>query len=184
MGGYHVLSSETRPMTDTTPLVQPPCHATRWRIATVACLVVMAIALATGVSMYEQFSAQIHHLQGKLKDVQQIKYIAVLLDQNQAPAMLVTLDPLDGALQLQRLNSVAEGREDSLQLWALPAQGKPRSLGVLGGSGKTLRLPAVESTLADVPRLAISVEAKGGAEEGAAPRLPFLFEGAVVQKAL
>ena len=171
-------------MNDSSPAASPPCHATRWRIATAACLVVMAIATATGVSMYEQFSAQIRHLQTQLKEVQQIRYIAVLLDQNQAPAMLVTLDPLDAALQVQRLNNVAEGREDSLQLWALSAQGNPRSLGVLGGSGKTLRLPAVASTLAAVPRLAISVEAKGGAEAGAAPRIPFLFEGAVVQKAL
>ncbi len=171
-------------MTDPHPSASPPCHATRWRIATALCLMVMAIATATGVSMYEQFKAQIQHLQGKLKDVPQIKYIAVLLDAKQSPALLVTLDPLDGALQIQRLSGVAEGRAQSLQLWALPAQGQPRSLGVLGGSGKTLRLPGDHSTLADVPRLAISVENKGGVESGAGPSLPYLFEGAVVQKAL
>lgn len=44
-------------------------------------------------------------------------YIAVLLDEKQAPAMPVTLDPLDGALQLQRLTNVAEGREGSVPLW-------------------------------------------------------------------
>lgn len=175
-------------MTDTNPSAASPCHATRWRIATGACLVVMAIAAATGVSMFEQFSAQIQHLQGKLKDVQQIKYLAVLLDEQRAPALLVTLDPLDGALQIQRLNSVLEGREQSLQLWALSADGKARSLGILGNSSKTLRLPANDKTMADVVRLAISVEAKGGANANAtataAPSLPYLFEGAVVQKAL
>ncbi len=175
-------------MTEPTPSVAPPCHATRWRIATGACLVVMAIAAATGVSMFEQFSAQIHHLQGKLKDVQQIKFLSVLLDDQHAPALLVTLDPLDGALQIQRLNSVLEGREQSLQLWAVPADGKARSLGILGNSSKTLRLPADEKTLTDAVRLAISVEVKGGAivnaNAVAAPNLPYLFEGAVVQKAL
>ena len=46
--------------------------------------------------------------------------------------MLVTLDPQEGALQIQRLNSVLEGREESMQLWALPAGGKPQSLGECG----------------------------------------------------
>jgi anti-sigma-K factor RskA len=54
----------------------------------------------------------------------------------------------------------------------------------LTSSGKTLRLPANDKTLSDVPALAISVENKGGAAEGAGPRLPYLFKGAVVQKAL
>lgn len=144
----------------------------------------MAFATATGVSMYEQFTAQINQLQGKLQNIAQIKYIAVLLDEQQAPALLVTLDPQDNALQVQRLNSVSEGREDTMQLWALPTHGKPRSLGILASAGKTLRLAANEKTLIDVQQLAISVESKGGIAENTAPRLPYLFKGAVVQKAL
>lgn len=171
-------------MTETTQPLPPPCHAMRWRAATIACLLVIAIAIATGVSMFEQFTIQIHHLQSKLQSTAQIKYIAVLVDDQQAPAMLVTLDPQDGALQIQRLNSVAEGREDSMQLWALPASGQPRSLGVLTSAGKTLRMPANDTTLADVRHLAISVENKGGTEQNTGPRLPYLFIGAVVQKAL
>ncbi|MDO8248639.1 MAG: anti-sigma factor [Rhodoferax sp.] len=164
---------------------QPPIsQGWWWRAATIVCLLLMAIATATGVSMYEQFKAQIDHLQTKLQNTAQIKYIAVLLDDSQAPAMLVTLDLQDAALQIQRLNSVAEGREDSMQLWALPANGKPRSLGVLGSAGKTLRLAASIDTLDDVPQLAISVESKGGVAQDKGPRLPYLFKGAVVQKAL
>jgi anti-sigma-K factor RskA len=155
-----------------------------WRAATIFCLLVMAFAAATGVSMYEQFKAQITHLQAKLLNTPQIKYIAVLQDAQQAPAMLVTLDPQDGALQIQRLNSVLEGREESMQLWALPAAGKPQSLGILTSAGKTLRLPAGEKTLAEVPQLAISVESKGGAMGNNPPLQPYLFKGAVVQKAL
>lgn len=171
-------------MNETTTSRPPISAASWWRAAAIACLLVMAIATATGVSMFEQFTAQINQLQSKLKNVAQIKFIAVLMDDKQAPAMLVTLDPLDDALQIQRLNSVAEGREDSMQLWALDADGKPRSLGVLGSAGKTLHLPATEKTLLDVPQLAISVENKGGAEQGRGPRLPYLFKGAVIQKAL
>lgn len=171
-------------MNDVTPTSSSSSGAGWWRAATIFCLLVMAFAAATGVSMYEQFSAQITHLQAKLLSTAQIKYIAVLQDAQQAPAMLVTLDPQEGALQIQRLSAVLEGREESMQLWALSASGKPHSLGVLTSAGKTLRLPAGEKTLADVPQLAISVESKGGAEANNAPLQPYLFKGAVVQKAL
>jgi anti-sigma-K factor RskA len=171
-------------MTDTTPIQNPPCHAKRWRAATIACLLILALGVTAGLSMFEQFKAQIAHLQNQLKTTSQIRYIAVLLDEQRAPALLVTFDLQDRALQLQRLNTVKEGREDSLQLWALPAGGQPVSLGVLESSGKTLRLPADDKTLVNVPQLAISVENRGGARQGQGPRLPYLFSGAVVQKAL
>ncbi len=171
-------------MTDTTTASPAPCHARWWRAATIACLLLLALGLTAGLSMFEQFKAQIAHLQAQLKTTAQIRYIAVLLDEQRAPALLVTFDPQDQALQLQRLNGVKEGREDSMQLWALPAGGTPVSLGVLASAGKTLRLPADEKTLLDVPQLAISVENRGGAGDGRGPRLPFLFSGAVVQKAL
>lgn len=171
-------------MPEITQAPQPPCHANRWRAATIACLLAMAIALATGMSMFEQFKAQIGHLQTQLQTTAQIKFIAVLLDDKLAPAMLVTLDPQEGALQIQRLNGVTEGSNDSMQLWAVPPNGKPRSLGVFGSKGKTLQMTADDKTLADVSTLAISVENKGGAELNSGPRLPYLFTGAVVQKAL
>lgn len=161
-----------------------PSNAVWWRAATIFCVVVIAFATATGISMYEQFTAQITHLQSKLLSIPQIKYIAVLQDEQQAPAMLVTLDPQENTLQIQRLNSMLEGREDTMQLWALPTSGAPRSVGILASTGKTLRLPASEKMLADVSRFAISVESKGGAEPGKGPLLPYLFKGAVVQKAL
>jgi anti-sigma-K factor RskA len=171
-------------MTDNPPPPTPPCHAHRWRAATIACLLLLALGLAAGISMFEQFKAQITDLQAKLKTTARIKYIAVLMDAQRAPALLVTFDPQDRALQLQRLNSVKEGREDSMQLWALSAKSEPVSLGVLESSGKTLRLAASDTTLTDVQQLAISVENKGGAGTGQGPRLPYLFSGPVVQKAL
>ena len=173
-------------------LSAPPAAATPvacgvsawWRATAIGSLLALALGVATSMSMFEQFKAQIQHLQVKLKDTSQIKYIAVLNDDKHAPAMLVTLDPQEGALQIQRLNAVSEGREDSMQLWALPASGQPRSLGVLESKGKTLRLSANDATLANASQLAISVEDKGGVPESRGPRLPYLFKGTVVQKAL
>ena len=155
-----------------------------WRAATITCLILLSVAVTTGFSMFEQFKAQVQHLQGQLKDTAQIKYIAVLVDANQAPAVLVTMALQDNALQLQRLNSVTEGREDTMQLWALSDGDPARSLGVLESKGKTLRLTATERDLASATRLAISVENKGGVTQAKGPRLPYLFTGSVVQKAL
>ena len=98
--------------------------------------------------------------------------------------MLVTLNAGAESLQLQRLNAVAEGREDTMQLWALSATGSPRSLGILQRGIVTPQVKAGEQALTQVKRLAISVEDKGGVPEGQGPRLPYLFSGAWVRKAL
>lgn len=169
-----------------TPTSKSFGHAAAWRAATIACLVVFAIVAATGMSLYEQLTAQIRHLQTKLQATAQVKFIAVLLDDKDAPALLVTVDPQDKALQVQRLNSVVEGREDTMQIWALSATAgnKPRSLGILGSKVKTLRIPVLEKDLVGITQLAVSVEDKGGVADAQGPRLPYLFRGAWVQKAL
>ena len=179
-----------------TPTPKSSGHAAAWRAATIACLVVFAIVAATGMSLYEQLTAQIRHLQTKLQTTAQVKFIAVLLDDRGAPALLVTMDPQDKALQIQRLNSVVEGREDTMQIWALSsvssttssssatAGDKPRSMGILGSKVKTLRIPALEKDLVGITQLAVSVEDKGGVADAQGPRLPYLFQGAWVQKAL
>ena len=166
---------------ETTQAIPP--YTTGWRLATIICLVILAVAAASAVGMYEMFNAQISHLQAKLKNVPQTKYIAVLLDAQQAPGVLVTLDPQDGFLQLQRLTDIKEGPNDSLQLWDTSASGQPKSLGVLTPKLKTVQLPATEKALAAVTQLAISVENRGGAEAGAQPLQPFLYRGALIQKA-
>lgn len=155
-----------------------------WRAATIALLVLLSVGAAASASMFEQFKAQIQHIQTQLKDTAQVKYIALLMDDKQAPAMLVTMNLQDNALQIQRLNAVTEGREDSMQLWAMSDGDPVRSLGVIDSKGKTLRLPATERDFASATTLAISVEDKGGARPGQGPRLPYLFKGSVIQKAL
>lgn len=168
-----------------TPTAPTTCGvSTWWRVATFVCLVALSVAVATGFSMLAQFEAQVRHLQNQLKDTAQLKYLAVLNDAQQQPAMLITMNLQDNALQLQRLNAVIEGREQSLQLWALSEGDPVRSLGVLPSKGKTLLLPATERDWASATRLGISVEAKGGALPVQGPSLPYLFTGPVIQKAL
>lgn len=161
----------------------PSRTAKLWRAATIFCVIVLAFTAATGVSMFEQFKAQIAHLHKQLVTVPQIKYIAVLTDSQAQAFLLVTMDPQERVLVLQRVGNVTEGREESLQLWAMPATGRVRSLGLLGAS-KTLRIPATEADLQSVPQLGVSVEPKGGVADERGPSGAMLFKGALLQKAL
>jgi anti-sigma-K factor RskA len=113
-----------------------------------------------------------------------VRQVGILLDDQQRPAMLVTHDPQQGKLLLQRLNEVREGREDSMQLWALAGEDAPRSLGVITSKYQTLEMPVVESDLKGVTQLAISAENKGGVPAGSGPSLPWLFKGWWVQKSI
>ncbi|WP_342616333.1 anti-sigma factor [Rhodoferax sp. GW822-FHT02A01] len=155
-----------------------------WRAGAIALMLLLAVGIAAGISMFEQFVAQIHDLQQKVQKTAQLQYVAVLLDDKGEPAMLVTQMAGENVLQLQRLNAVLEGREDSMQLWALPTSGTPASLGVVQSTIKTPRLEIGEQALTNASRLAISVESRGGVPQSQGPRLPYLFSGALVRKAL
>ncbi|HEX5804753.1 MAG TPA: anti-sigma factor [Macromonas sp.] len=178
-------------MSDTTCPASPPSPAAPsrrvspwWRALAVALLLALLIGVAASVSMFEQLRLQIRHLQGQLAQQPQVRHVAVLLDQQQQAAMLVTFDPTTTELQLQRLNAVREGREDTMQLWALRAEQAPRSLGIITSKLATLQIPTSAEALDGVTQLAISVENKGGVPEAQGPRLPYLFSGWLVQKAL
>lgn len=169
-----------------TPLPSPeiiPPYTTGWRLVSIILLVILAVGAASGVGMYEMFNAQIGHLQTKLKSVPQTKYIAVLLDGQQAPGMLVTFDPQDGYLMLQRLTDIKEGPDDSMQLWDNSDPAKPVTLGVLTPKIRTAQLAMTDKALSKVTQLAVSVENRGGVEAGTPPRLPYLYAGALIQKA-
>ena len=109
------------------------------------------------------------------------RYVAVLNDERAAAAMLVTFDPKNGRLTLQRVGGYQEASDKSLQLWALPPQGGPRSLGVLTPE-RLLTLTAGEADVRAVPALAISLEPKGGVPSERGPTGPVLFKGALIQR--
>jgi anti-sigma-K factor RskA len=155
-----------------------------WRALSILLLIALLLGWATSASMTEQLKAQITHLQGRLVQVPQVRQVAVLLDDQQQPAMLVTHDPQQGKLLLQRLNEVREGREDSMQLWALAGDAPPRSLGVITSKYQTLEMPVDAAALKDATQLAISAENKGGVPAGAGPSLPWLFKGWWVKKTI
>jgi anti-sigma-K factor RskA len=178
--------SDTAPHTPDQPTSAPFFQrvSTWWRALAIFLALVVLLGWAAGTSMLFQLREQIQHLQTRLADVPQVRDIAVLLDDQQRPAMLITVTPQQGSMLIQRLNEVKEGREDSMQIWALQAGAEPRSLGVITSKYKTLEMPIAPDALQGVDELGISAENKGGVPASAGPSLPWLFKGWLVRKAL
>ncbi|MGE8201379.1 MAG: anti-sigma factor [Variovorax sp.] len=142
-----------------------------WRGATAAGALAAVLAVVVGLNLRDQ-----------LQNAPAVQYVAVLNDDKAAPSMLVTFDPKKKQLVLQRVGGFDEGNDKSLQLWALPPGGAPRSLGVLD-KAPALRLAASESDVR-VPALAISLEPKGGVPSEGGPTGPVLFHGALIEKTI
>jgi anti-sigma-K factor RskA len=118
-------------------------------------------------------------LASQLQAAPEIQYVAVLADEHSSASMLVTFDPKHNTLTVKRLGAFQEGPEKSLQLWALPPSGAPRSLGVMGDA-PVIKLTAAEGQVRQVPALAISLEPRGGVPGEQGPTGPVLFKGALV----
>lgn len=173
---------------DTTSPTVPPQTSTGvsawWRALSIFLALLVFIGWAFSASMYEQLKAQVHHLEAKLVEIPQVREVAVLLDEQQAPAMLLTYDPKNQKLQVQRLNDVKEGREQSLHVWAIAEGDVPRLLGVLTDRYKTQQLDVPTQALEGARALGISVENKDRGPRDGKPRQPWLFKGWLVQKAI
>ena len=115
-------------------------------------------------------------------------YVALLSDsRTQKPVLMVTARRNDTDLKIRTLDPAIQVSDASLELWALPKGGKPKSLGLIsdgerpGVNRAVLRMAAVaDKTLADVPMLAVSLEPRGGSTTGA-PTGPVLYAGPCVK---
>ncbi len=154
-----------------------------WRGAAGAGALATVLAVVTAVGLRDNLGTQIHELQAQLSAQPQIEYVAVLNDDQASASVLVTFDPKNKKLTLQRVGGFQEAADKSLQLWALPPGAAPRSLGVLG-QDRLLQLTAEQRDVSEVPTLAISLEPKGGVPSERGPTGPVLFKGALIQKML
>jgi anti-sigma-K factor RskA len=154
-----------------------------WRSASAAGALATVLAVVTAVGLRDDLGGQIGQLQAQLQATPAIEYVAVLNDDQASAAMLVTFDPKSARLTLQRVGGFQEASDKSLQLWALPPSGGPRSLGVLSQE-RLLQLAADQRDVREVPTLAISLEPKGGVPSETGPTGPVLFKGALIQKML
>ena len=107
--------------------------------------------------------------------------IASLTDEQARPALVVTADRARGVMTVKVVTGVPLTPQQALQLWAVPRDGKPRSLGVLGAS-RQLTLPLPASAIGDdVAMLAVSLEPKGGSPNPDGPSGPILYKGGWVR---
>lgn len=154
-----------------------------WRGGAVAGVLATVVAVMSAIGLREEMDTRVAALQSELASQPQVQYVAVLNDDRAGPAMLVTFDPANQRLTLQRVGGYQEASDKSLQLWALPPAGAPRSLGVLTRE-RLLQLAAGENDIQGVPALAISLEPEGGVPSERGPTGPVLFTGALIQKML
>lgn len=154
-----------------------------WRGAAGAGALAAVIAIVTASQLHNELGGQILDLQAQLQSAPAVEYVAVLNDDEAGPALLVTFDPNNQRLTLQRVGGYQEAADKSLQLWALPPGSAPRSLGVLTRE-RLLQLGAGESDVRNVPALAVSLEPQGGVPSERGPTGPVLFKGALIQKML
>ncbi|WP_248740002.1 anti-sigma factor domain-containing protein [Pseudomonas sp. MWU12-2029] len=115
---------------------------------------------------------------GSLYTHDDARYRATLLSADAQPALKV--EAHDNYLQVEPLTLAAVDPQRSLELWAIPADGKPISLGVIpaGGKGKVELSEAQKALIGKPIALAVSLEPKGGSPTGQ-PTGPVLYQGAL-----
>lgn len=107
-------------------------------------------------------------------------YIAMLSDEKATPIAVVTAAQ-DGRMVVKVIAPQQVAADKSLELWAVPKDGPPRSLGLLAANGSvTLPLPE-NATPQSIPLLAVTLEPKGGSPNPNGPTGPIVFKGAWVQ---
>jgi len=109
-------------------------------------------------------------------------YIAVLSDpKTNQPVLVASAGRADKVLRVSTLDPAIHVSGRSLELWALPRSGVPRSLGLVSPEKAVLKLvAAADQSLGDVPALAVSLEPPGGSPTGQ-PTGPVLYSGPCVK---
>ena len=108
-------------------------------------------------------------------------FVAMLADERAQPVAIVTGDATNHRLMVRVVLPQTIAADKSLELWAVPKSGSPRSLGLVAANG-SISLPLPENvTPQTVSLLAISLEPKGGSPNPNSPTGPIVYKGAWLQ---
>lgn len=180
-----VAAWQTRlmPLADALPPVTPPPRVwhgiqsrigiqvvSRWSLAFWRNLGLVSTAAAAALALYIAVTP--------LRSPE-ITYVALITDTHAKPAWIVSAS--NAHLTIKSLTPRTLAANQSLQLWLLPAGGKPVSLGLvpLAGSKTTVLPTQAGGQLAHAQAMAISLEPTGGSPTGQ-PTGPVLYQGPLV----
>lgn len=105
-------------------------------------------------------------------------FVATLTNEQAQPIALVTGDAHNHKMVIKVVTRQPVAEDKSLELWAVPKDGAPRSLGLIAADGTvTLPMPA-DAAPDSIPVLAVTLEPKGGSPNPNGPTGPVVFKGA------
>jgi anti-sigma-K factor RskA len=110
-------------------------------------------------------------------DAPTINHVATLTDEKAQTALILTADSRRHALTVRMVGNAPVASDKTLQLWAVPKKGKPRSLGILARSGELELVLPNDAIGPDVALLAVSLEPIGGSPDPNGPTGPILYKG-------
>jgi anti-sigma-K factor RskA len=108
-------------------------------------------------------------------------YVAMLADDKAQPIAVVTGNAKRGEMTVRVVTAQPVPADKSLELWAVPKEGPPRSLGLIADSGSATMPMPENASPESIPLLAVTLEPKGGSPNPNGPTGPIVFKGAWVQ---
>jgi len=180
-------AAATRPVASAAPVIrQKPNwfeNLSFWRGWSIAATAIAAIALVVSIrelSTLAPVPAPVPAPAPQVAQEPRIGYVATLADDKSNARMLVTWDDRTSEVTVRRLSGSSDPSDKSMQLWGLPKEGHPVSLGVLPVGG-TARFKA--ASVNTYPVLAVSVEPVGGSPNPNGPTGPVVYTGKVIPAA-
>ncbi|QJR11756.1 hypothetical protein DSM104443_02839 [Usitatibacter rugosus] len=108
--------------------------------------------------------------------------VAVLATPEADPRMVIERHA--GKLMVKMVKPWAEMPNQDLELWAIPKDGKPRSLGIVAyNKDSEVQLPNLDEKLAGTVAFAISREPTGGSKNPEGPSGPVICSGPIARTA-